>query len=70
MYLGIKGAREILKILNKKLGLGINLKDMDKEIRDLEEEMMKRTEEIMEAGKMTAIKRLKGRFGKETSYIG
>jgi hypothetical protein len=70
MYLGIKGAREILKILNKKLGIGINLKDMDKEIRELEEEMMKRTEELTDVKMQTAIKKLKGKFGEEPSYIG
>ena len=70
MYLGIKGAREILKILNKKLNIGINLNDMDKEIKELETEMMKRTEEITEVRKQTAIKKLKGKFGDEVSYIG
>ena len=71
MYLGIKGAREILKILNKKLNLRINLKDMDKEIKSLEKEMIKRTEELSAVSKSTAIKKLKGKLGKdETSYIG
>jgi len=70
MYLGIKGSREILKILNKKLDLRINLKDMDKEIKSLEKEMIKRTEELSAVSKSTAIKKLKGRLGKETSYIG
>jgi len=70
MYLGIKGARELLKILNKKLDLGINLKDMDKEIKELETEMMKRTEELSEVTRQTAIKKLKGKIGGETSYIG
>jgi proteasome assembly chaperone (PAC2) family protein len=70
MYLGIKGAREILKILNKKLDTGINLKDMDKEIKELESEMMKRTEELTEVSRQTAIKKLKSKLGEETSYIG
>jgi uncharacterized protein (TIGR00162 family) len=70
MYLGIKGAREILKILNKKLDIGINIKDMDKEIKELESEMMKRTEELTEVRRQTAIKKLKSKLGEETSYIG
>ena len=71
MYLGIKGAREILKILNSKLNLKINLKDMDKEIKSLEQEMMKKTEELSAVSKNAAIKKLKGKLGKdETSYIG
>jgi len=71
MFLGIKGAREILKILNAKLNLKINLKDMDKEIKSLEQEMIKKTEELSAVSKNAAIKKLKGKLGKdETSYIG
>ncbi len=70
MYLGIKGAREILKILNKKLNLKINLKDMDKEIKELESEMMKRTEDLADVTRKTAIKKLKGKIRKDVNYIG
>ena len=70
MYLGVKGAREILKILDKNFSLKINLKDLDKEIKELENEMMKRTDEFAEVSKSTAMKKVKGRFGEETSYIG
>jgi uncharacterized protein (TIGR00162 family) len=70
MYLGVKGAREILKILTKKLNLGIDLKDLDKEIKELEKEIVKKTDELSEVSKQAAIKKVKGRFGEETSYIG
>lgn len=70
MYLGVKGARGILKALNKKLNLKINLKNMDKEITDIEKEMMKRTEELTEVSKQTAMKKIKGKMGGEVSYIG
>ena len=71
MYLGVKGAREILKILNSKLKLNIKLKDLDKEIKELEQEIMKRTEDLSEVSKQAAIKKLKGKIGEEeTSYIG
>ena len=71
MFLGVKGAREILKILNKKLKLDIKLKELDKEIKELETELMKRTENLSEVSKQTAIKKLKGKIGgEETSYIG
>ena len=63
MYLGIKGSREIIKILKKKLGLGINLKDLDKEIKEMESELLKRTEEL------SAIIKPK-RKGRDVSYIG
>lgn len=45
MFLGIKGAKEILKVLDKKFELNINLKKLNKEIKALEKEM-KQTEEI------------------------
>jgi uncharacterized protein len=40
VYLGIKGAKEILKVLDKKLKLKINLKDLDKEIKELETDLL------------------------------
>lgn len=45
MYLGVKGAQEILKVLEIKLKLGIDLKKMNKEIIHLEQELRKRTKE-------------------------
>jgi len=70
MYLGVKGAREILKVLNKKLNLDIKIKNMDKEIKDMESEMIKRTEELSEVSKQTALKKVKSKIGKDVSYIG
>lgn len=37
-YLGVKGSKEILKLLNKKLDLKLNLKNLDKEINEIEGE--------------------------------
>lgn len=64
MYLGVKGAREILKVLNSKLGLGIKVDKLEKEINYLEKQMVKRKEEIESLSK--------GAFKKkgEVSYIG
>ena len=70
MYLGVKGAREVLKVLDKKIGLGISLKDLDKEIEGLEKEMLKRTEEFSNISKRTAFKKLKAKLKDEVSYIG
>ncbi len=70
MYLGIKGAREILKILNTKIGLKLNLKKLDKEIKNIEMEVMKKTGELSNVSKQTAIKKMKGKFGKDVAYIG
>ncbi len=70
MYLGIKGAREIVKVLIKKLGLDITIKDMDKEIKSLEAEILKKTKEIDELTKESALKKLRSKLGDEISYIG
>jgi uncharacterized protein len=45
-YLGIKGAREILKILNKKLQLKLNLKELDEEIVEIEKEISSKTKQL------------------------
>ena len=70
MYLGIKGAREILKVLNKKLNLNIDMNRLDKEIKDIETDMLKRTEQFSEVSKQTALKKLKRKLSGEMDYIG
>lgn len=70
MYLGIKGAREILKLFNKKFKLNLDINKLDKEIKEVEAEMMKRTEQLSEVSRSTAIKKLKGKIGSEADYIG
>ncbi len=64
MYLGVKGAREVLKVLNEKLKLGINVDKLEKEIAYIEKQIVKRTEEL---GNVSG-KGLKK--GSEHSYIG
>jgi uncharacterized protein (TIGR00162 family) len=60
-YLGIKGAREIIKILNSKLNLKLNLSELNEEINDLEKENREKQ-----------IRFVKPKFPKkeETTYIG
>ena len=71
MYLGVKGAREILKVLNIHLNLKMNLKSVDKEIDELEIELLKRAEQLGEISRQTALKRLKGKVSPdEATYIG
>lgn len=70
MYLGVKGARAILKVLEKRHKIGINLKDLDKEIKQLEAEVIKRTEELSAVSKNAAVKKLKSKIGEEVNYIG
>ena len=45
-YLGIKGAREILKILNEKLTLDLNLSQLDEEIKEVEQEVRTKADQF------------------------
>ncbi|MAG45779.1 MAG: hypothetical protein CMH63_03345 [Nanoarchaeota archaeon] len=62
-HLGIKGAREILSILDKNLKLKLDLKDLDKEIKEMDSGS--ETEEDV-------LQNLKQKFSKkkDTTYIG
>src|SRR3989344_166990 len=63
MYLGVSGAAEIIRVLNVKLGLGLHVDKLNKEIHQLETETLKRTK------KLSAIEAFK-KGKNETSYIG
>ncbi|HLD33091.1 MAG TPA: PAC2 family protein [Candidatus Nanoarchaeia archaeon] len=63
MYLGVSGAAEIIRVLNAKLGINLNVDKLNKEIQQLETETMKRTK------KLSAIQAFK-KGKNETSYIG
>ncbi len=65
LYLGIKGAREIVFILNKKLYLDINIKDLDKEIAELEE-----AENQQKPAKNNPLQKIQSKLGKDITYIG
>ncbi len=65
MYLGIRGAREIVSILNKKFSFGINLKELDKEIEALESQAAKNASTM---ALQQAARGMKGR--KDMTYIG
>ncbi len=70
LYLGVTGARELLKVLTKKHRLQISLKTLDNEIKRLEGELVQKTKELSQISKETALKRIEGKFGKEVTYIG
>lgn len=54
MYLGMKGAKELLEVLNNKLGLKVDLKHFDEKMKDIETEVTKKTKEL---NRMTRGKR-------------
>lgn len=45
MFLGIKGAQEIMRVLELKFSLGINLEKMSKQVAQVEKELSRRTKE-------------------------
>ncbi len=47
-YLGIKGAKEILQVLEKKFGWGLNMKKMSKDILEVEDQFLQKATEWME----------------------
>lgn len=67
MYLGIKGAQEIILRLAKKFALNVTLDKLDKDIHDIEEELLKRAEEMQ---KFAPGKTIAGGLKKELEYIG
>ncbi len=68
MYLGVKAAEEILKVINKKFSLNINIKKLEKEVSDVEAKLMEKAEEALAAGAGAEKKPFMP--GKETAYIG
>jgi uncharacterized protein (TIGR00162 family) len=70
MHLGIKGAMEILKVLDKRLKLGISMSRLNKEAKEIESDILGRTEQINEIARQTALKKLKSKLGEDVDYIG
>jgi uncharacterized protein len=65
MYLGVKGARGILNVLNNQFGFDLDLEKLTKEILQLEKETIKRTKELRDMKHA-----MKGNSNEETTYIG
>ncbi len=65
LHLGINGSREILKVLRRKAGVNVDIELLDKELAEIEDEVGRKTQEMIDAQK-TKLKKLK----KEQDYIG
>lgn len=61
-YLGIKGSKEIIKILNKQFSLNLDIKKLNKEINEIEED-------ILQANLAKELQQ-NPQKGQEVSYIG
>ena len=64
-YLGVKEARELIKILNKHLKIGLNIKELNKEIKVIESEVNEKLKGLI-AHEESKLKNKKG----ELNYIG
>ena len=69
MYLGIKGAQELLRVLDRVFKLGLDLKKMSKEVVEVEKELMKKTAEWVSEGSKASRAGAKAKR-KEINYIG
>ncbi len=65
-YLGIKGSREILQILNEKYKLKLNIKQLSDEINEIEEDLRIKTQQLNDL--KTDEERRKGM--KDLTYFG
>ncbi len=64
MYLGVKGAKEILKTISTKFSFKINIDKLDDEIKEIEEDILKKTEEL------TKVQAAKQQKVPDVNYIG
>ena len=73
-YLGIKGARNILKVLKEQLKLNLKLSDLDEEVNEIEQEIAKRTSQVADINKIARKKQfvppLHSVEEDDTAYIG
>ena len=67
MYLGIKGAKELLRVINQKMKCNLDLKKMNKEIIEVEKQLLKKNKILTsEHGHPAGAKR----EDSEINYIG
>ena len=68
MYLGVKGAKELLRVLEEKFHYGLDLKKMSKEIIEVEKEILKKTKDL--SAEMAGMQAGAKAKHKEVNYIG
>jgi len=70
LHIGTAGAKEIIKTITKKQRFKLDIKKFEKQISEIDADIIKKTAEMDEVSKQIATKKLKGKRGKEVSYIG
>jgi uncharacterized protein len=70
LYLGTDSAREIMKVLRHKLQLDVSVQDFDREVKVLEDELNKKSQELQAIQNQLNLAKVKTGFGKDVNYIG
>jgi len=71
MHIGIKGAKEIIEVLNKKYSMGLDIKELNNEVEMIEKEGLKKSDQLGQVSKRSALKKLTNQMSKEPiDYIG
>jgi len=65
LYIGVKGSKKILEVLNKKLDLKVDMKSIEEEIKEIDTEFSKKKARLHDIAKQKSM----GQVG-ETNYIG
>jgi len=65
LYLGVAGAREIIRVLDKKLKLNLDLDSLDKELEEVQKELGTRA-----VHGHAAVRKIATRMKGDTNYIG
>jgi len=70
MYLGVDGGRKLLLSLATYLSLKLNVKELEKDFNELEQDLKTRGEELSNIQRKAAMSKLKGKLGEDMNYIG
>lgn len=69
MYLGVHGGKKILTRLSKYLSLKLNLKELDKDLNDLQEDLKLQSDDG-QPQRIDLVSKLKGKLSRDMNYIG
>ncbi len=72
MYLGIRGAKEIIRFLSARFAFDVDLKELNAEIRQLEQDMRQEMQDVFLMGPPheEKLKKYMSRMNKDVTYIG
>jgi len=69
-YIGIKGARAILRILDGRFKLDLNFKVLDRNVVEIEKDMKEKIKQIDQIMKKSSVRKMDETHKTKTNYIG